>query len=231
MTESKKQSKEQSIPDVGGNSKPGPTGSDAGGGSQVNVPQLPPIDRLSSLIAKLDSINSKISNYDPALREHAARILVAALTENERRIPFPAGHSGEHPDMGATAGVHESSPGRSIPWINSFADLVELWKPETQSEWALLAAFYKTKVDEEETLSAQTLNTVLKHHGNGILNITRAIDDLVHASPALMLQIKKSGTTRQARKSYRLTTQGAKFVEAKLRNENMLAALVKSGVR
>ena len=47
-------------------------------------------------------------------------------------------------------------------------------------------------------------------------NITRAIESNLRAKPPLMVQKKKMGTTRQARKQYALTQEGADLVESKL---------------
>ena len=47
-------------------------------------------------------------------------------------------------------------------------------------------------------------------------NITRAIESNLRAKPPLMVQKKKMGTTRQARKQYAITPEGVDFVENKL---------------
>jgi hypothetical protein len=49
--------------------------------------------------------------------------------------------------------------------------------------------------------------------GHGLINITAALDDLREAKPALVLQVGKSGKSRQARKTYKLTIAGIKSVE------------------
>jgi hypothetical protein len=41
-----------------------------------------------------------------------------------------------------------------------------------------------------------------------VANVTRACSVLIQQRPALMLQVKKSGSTKQARKQYRLTAAG-----------------------
>jgi hypothetical protein len=48
-------------------------------------------------------------------------------------------------------------------------------------------------------------------------NITRAIESNLRARPALMVQKKKMGTTRQARKQYALTQEGVDLVDGRLR--------------
>lgn len=66
----------------------------------------------------------------------------------------------------------------------------------------------------EADLDSQSLNTELKHLGYPIGNITRAVSALASSTPRLVVQIKKGGTTRQARKKFRLTVEGIRRVEA-----------------
>lgn len=43
-------------------------------------------------------------------------------------------------------------------------------------------------------------------------NITDSLDALKEEKPALILQLKKSGISKQARKTYKLTQEGAKRI-------------------
>lgn len=52
------------------------------------------------------------------------------------------------------------------------------------------------------------------HLGHKIPNITDAIDTIREAKPALILQLKKAGTSRQARKTYKVSHEGIRSVEA-----------------
>jgi hypothetical protein len=61
------------------------------------------------------------------------------------------------------------------------------------------------------------VNKELKNLGEGILNITSALDALKAQKPALALQLKKAGKSRQARKTYKVTVAGLKFVENMIR--------------
>jgi hypothetical protein len=57
------------------------------------------------------------------------------------------------------------------------------------------------------------VNKELKLLGEGVPNITMAVDALRSQKPALAVQLQKSGKTRQARKTYKLTVAGIKEVE------------------
>ena len=70
----------------------------------------------------------------------------------------------------------------------------------------------------EADFDAQSVNTKLKHLGHGVGNITQALDVLKDRRPQLIVQLRKSGTTKQARKKYKVTTAGKSAVEAMLAN-------------
>jgi len=57
---------------------------------------------------------------------------------------------------------------------------------------------------------------MLKNLGHGIGNVTRACSALIAEKPALLMQVKKAGSTKQARKQYRLTTAGIQRVREML---------------
>jgi hypothetical protein len=95
---------------------------------------------------------------------------------------------------------------------------VEQWKPETMAERALLGAYVLARGRPDRTVTSQAINAELKRNGLPVPNITRAIESNLRARPPLMVQKKKMGTTRQARKQYALTQEGVDLVESKLRN-------------
>ena len=63
------------------------------------------------------------------------------------------------------------------------------------------------------------VNTLLKSQGYPIGNITRAIEALRSASPSLILQLEKSGKSRQARKKLKLTEEGIRSVRRRIAGE------------
>ncbi|MEX2148183.1 MAG: hypothetical protein WED01_14340 [Candidatus Rokuibacteriota bacterium] len=99
------------------------------------------------------------------------------------------------------------------------ADLAELYaaaRPATDAEKVLVVAYWHQAHAGKENLDAQTINTDLKNLGHGVGNVTRACSALIREKPQLMIQVKKAGSTRQARKQYRLTTAGLLRVREKL---------------
>ena len=80
--------------------------------------------------------------------------------------------------------------------------------PESEPERALVIAYWVQEVRGEGEFEAQTVNTQLKHLGHGVSNITRALDDLKARKPQLVIQVQKSGKSKQARKRYKVTSAG-----------------------
>jgi hypothetical protein len=96
----------------------------------------------------------------------------------------------------------------------TFAELFDVAKPHTEREKALVAAYWLQVIENTESFQSQSLNDLLKDLGHGIGNITEALNQLKNDRPALLLQLKKSGISRQARKTYKLTQVGTRRVEA-----------------
>jgi hypothetical protein len=161
-------------------------------------------------LERLAAINARVKDFDPALKPQAVALLMEAEFGRTVRGPQPTVAGGRE---GSTVTVPNGAGNVHL----EFSSLVEKWTPESNYEWALLAAYYVTKYGDGPDVTGQAMNSILKHHGKGIANITSAVDTLLAMDPALMLQTKKTGTSAQARKTYRVTTVGLKFVEDKLR--------------
>lgn len=160
----------------------------------------------------LDEINTAISSYDPVLKEKARDILLerafgsaqAAPPSTASAAPRPRGR----PRADASGGGGEEA--------GDLASLLTRWSPTTMSDKALLGAYYLTRARGEDTVTSQAINTELKRNGLAISNITRAIEANMRPDRPLMVQEKKMGSTKQARKQYRITPAGVETVERKL---------------
>lgn len=89
--------------------------------------------------------------------------------------------------------------------------------PGNDAEKALVCAYWIQFRKGASDLDSQAVNTELKHLGHGIGNITRAFEALKSQRPALIVQTRKGGSTQQARKKFKVTTEGKKAVERMLR--------------
>lgn len=99
------------------------------------------------------------------------------------------------------------------PKYNSLAELADDTEPQTNADKALVAGYWLQVCQGAESFDGLSLNRELKNLGLGIANITMALDSLRNQNPSLALQLKKSGTSQQARKTYKLTVAGIKALE------------------
>ena len=183
------------------------------------------MDDLRQAKDLLDEINSAISGYDPVLKETARDILIERAFGRPRGRPAAVrpqeGAGGDEGEDGAPVRRKPGRPkgsGTLRRAGQNIAGFMEAWTPETMAERALLGAYALARGRPDRTITSQAINNELKRNGLPVPNITRAIESNLRAKPPLMVQKKKMGTTRQARKQYALTQEGVDLVESKLRN-------------
>ena len=71
--------------------------------------------------------------------------------------------------------------------------------------------------EAQDTWQSRRLNTELKHLGYAIPNITDALSSNMRKKPQRVIQLKKSGDSRQATKTYKVTNEGLAYVQGMLR--------------
>lgn len=99
---------------------------------------------------------------------------------------------------------------------STFAELFDAAHPQSNADRALVAGYWLQVCQGAESFGGLAVNTELKHLGEAVANVTNALESLKTQKPALALQLKKSGKSQQARKSYKITVAGVKAVEAML---------------
>lgn len=99
------------------------------------------------------------------------------------------------------------------PTFTGFHDLFDAASPSTAIDKALVAAYWFQVVQGHEELDGFQLNKELKNLGHPSTNITRDLDSLMNRNPRLVMQIRKEGGSQQARKRYKLTTEGIRSVQ------------------
>lgn len=166
------------------------------------------MDNISNVRKLLDEINAALSTYDPVMKEQARDILFRQAFGVSPTIKKAAAESGEDTGRADTKTADEEKP-----QFNSF---IERWTPTTQADWALLGAYYFQKIHGQENVTGFAVNKELKHHGYGVSNITDCFTANMQTDPARMLQTKKTGKSKQAKKLYVVTTSGIKYIEEKL---------------
>jgi hypothetical protein len=122
------------------------------------------------------------------------------------------------PSAGMSAGVEGGAFNAGV--YETFADLFDAINPSIERDKALVAAYWSQVCKGMPNFPAQVLNDDLKDLGHGVGNITEALNQLKSERPALILQLKKSGTSKQARKIYKLTQEGIKRIHSIMREDN-----------
>jgi len=168
-------------------------------------PQDPEISVMSKIGAALTELKET--------PEAVVRVLRWAVEKYRPKAgPSPTRlQSGLLPDI--VEDTEETSAPRQFP---DFPALFAAAAPTTDPERALVAGYWFQVVNGHDDLHGQLLNDELKNMGHRIGNVTEALSNLIARRPALVIQTRKSGTSRQARKKYRLTTEGIRAVEQML---------------
>ncbi|MEQ8269135.1 MAG: hypothetical protein RH982_18245 [Parvibaculum sp.] len=104
--------------------------------------------------------------------------------------------------------------------FKTFAELFHAANPNSEREKALVAAYWVQKSGGTDRFMAQQLNIELKHIGYGVSNITDALYQLISERPNLVIQLAKSGHSKQARKTYKITDAGLRRVAEMLALQN-----------
>jgi hypothetical protein len=104
------------------------------------------------------------------------------------------------------------------------ASLYTAASPRTEPERALVVGYWFQVHQGMKDFDSQRVNSELKNMGHGVGNITEAFTRLMDRRPQLVIQTRKSGTARQARKLYRLTHEGIKRVQGMIGGEHEEAA-------
>jgi hypothetical protein len=109
--------------------------------------------------------------------------------------------------------AHDESP----DWEH-FAELYDATGASTHPEGMLVAAYWVQVLKGQGSFGSLELNKLLKDLGHGVTGTAKVMSNLIAKKPALILQLKKSGKSQQARKTYRLTDAGKKAVEQMIAN-------------
>lgn len=117
------------------------------------------------------------------------------------------GRSTDEPMTGAEEYVSQEQS------FDTFADFFHAAQPETEADKVLLAGYWFHEMEGKEELTSRVLNRKLKELGYKVSNITREVRRLMDKKPALVVQLRKKGSSKQAHKVYKLSHAGKKYVE------------------
>lgn len=170
-----------------------------------------------------------MENLDPELQAMAtvASALGGLDAEGQTRVLRWAADKFGVTITGKSATTHvNGSDDKDQTQHGNFADFVDLFdavNPSGNLEKALTGAYWVQVVEGASSWQSHQVNNVLKDTGNGITSIVDAFDSAQNKTPALVRQMAKSGKTRQARKTFKLTSAGIKFIASKIGGDTDLA--------
>jgi hypothetical protein len=107
----------------------------------------------------------------------------------------------------------ESGENQKVAQFQDFVDLFDASNVKTEPDRALVGGYWFQVIGEAQSFKGREVNDALKDIGHGASNITDALTTLQKRKPALVRQVAKSGRTRQAQKTYKLTQAGIRVVE------------------
>jgi hypothetical protein len=163
-------------------------------------------------VAELEATRGVYDMLKPLSCEARTRVLshVSGLLD-VTGVVRPASKQGQ--SSGAQEEADLQREQKAAPKFSTFAELFSAADPKTHAQNALVAGYWLQVCQGAETFDGFSTNKELKQLSHGLGNITVAINALKNEKPALALQVTKSGRSRQARKTYKLTAAGIRSVE------------------
>lgn len=166
-----------------------------------------------SEFAAMQSVYSALEGLDDEARARVLDYVSSRLGVVPARKAPPVSKQEDRDSDEDEDEVEVAEPG-SASTFGSFAELYDAAQPKSQPEKALVGGYWLQVCQGAESFDSFSINKELKNLGEGVANITSALEGIKTQKPALCLQLKKSGKSRQARKTYKVTVAGIKAVEA-----------------
>ncbi len=108
----------------------------------------------------------------------------------------------------------------NVAQYETVGDFFDAVNPQTEADRVLAVSYWLQVVEQRTEIEAFEINKHLKNLGHTVSNITRALDSLIAQTPRLALQTSKSGSSKQARKKYKVTREGIKRMQSILAESN-----------
>lgn len=175
----------------------------------------PEIEAMSSVANAL--VNLDEGAQGRVLRWAAERFDVT-LSEHDGHSGRAGGRraAGDESDEDAT----QEDAAAGAPTFEHFAELFAEAQPKSDADKALVAAYWVQVIQGKDQWGSRLLNTELKHLGHSLSNVTKALTANIKKKPQLVIQLKKSGSSRQSTKTYKVTNEGIVYVQGMLSGGN-----------
>jgi hypothetical protein len=169
----------------------------------------PAEEEIKATLAVYNTLKLLAGDARERVVKHVAGILEigAALTSPDPKPDLEQVRVDEDPAANSSA---------SPPTFKTFGELFHAADPQTASDKALVAGYWLQVCKDAETFDGQSAQKELNHLGHKLANVTVALGALNSQRPALAIQLAKSGSSKQARKTYKVTGAGIEAVRAML---------------
>jgi hypothetical protein len=175
---------------------------------------------LDPEIKAMSAVAEALAELEEAVQ---GRVLRWAVERYGASVPL-SGQRGAARGEGPAADVDDGEtdiPEEQIvdeaPAYEHLAELFADAQPRTEVDKALVAAYWIQAIQGQPSWQASVLQRELKNMGQPINNITDALTKNMRKKPPRVIQLQKSGSARQARKTYKLTREGLVYVQGMLR--------------
>lgn len=166
--------------------------------------------RPSDPMAEIAAMTAVAEAFKPLVPDQIERVLEWANKHYlKRSVPAAKATSLASAVAAADSTDPESAQGRV-----DFPSLLGSARATSGVDRVLLAGYYFQAILGQGDFDGFSLNRELKNAGHASGNITRDLDGLMAKTPQLVIQTRKQGTSRQARKLYRLTAAGLQAAKA-----------------
>jgi hypothetical protein len=102
------------------------------------------------------------------------------------------------------------------PAYEHMAEMFAKAQPKSDADRALVAAYRTQVIQGYSKWQAADLQKQLKDMGHAVNNITDALNSNINKKPQRVIQLQKAGTTRQSRRTYKVTHEGLIYVQGML---------------
>jgi len=164
----------------------------------------PEIDAMGTVAGALSELEEDAQGR--VIRWAAERFGVALAPARRSKLD-------EAEDFDEADDLSEEEISDEAPVYEHFAELYDAAGPKTDVDRVLVAGYWLQAIQGQPSFQALGLNNALKNLGHPISNVTDALSSNKDRKPSRILQLRKSGPSRQARKTYKLTHEGLIYVQ------------------
>jgi hypothetical protein len=171
--------------------------------------QLNPLDAGT----KIRVIQWLISKYELNSQTSVSNGAPKSISQNKNEMRVVDQETSVSENEETLVAVPQPKQNNEIENFETVGDLFAATSPTSDWEKALVVATYLQLKDGFSDFTGFDVNKELKHLGHGVQNITRPIQVCIDKKPQLIIQLRKEGKTRQAKKKFKVSAEGLKIVK------------------